>query len=568
MVGELATSAASLLRAPFSLGSVSHVYNAGVERGRIISQSPTAGAQAVPGAVNVVVSGGSGLTLALNRSFTSADLPITITPAALAPDGSPQALPALSYTITPLATPFAGSLPTVSSGRISFGSATRGAFRITATGGGRSASADFAVGPPALAGEESPVVELVELSQTLQGISDLLQQALDQDEATARARLEEAVGLWRALDRDALRFASPMTIEGGFLPRLSDLQAAGVTPAPQDALNKQLLRESIAPLKALTEGLRQRHTPLTQLDVLAAAFDAKARLVSDIMPSEYGAVLAAPEYALITGHAIPAMMDALMDDVGESLGLAREERERSRSALANVLVTAAIDQTIKKIQPLVDSAQKYAKDILKQAGWGAAVVALAHHAREYLDGQELIAVSSGASMSFRVFGAPWAFIEANGLEWEYTELNSVILVGPDVLDLASPLIDKIKNAWKVGPTGDTSNKYKSMDAVKKDLKALKKGLEEIAAATEGMVENIEKMFQPTDEWPEDCLFSAHPECTQLVYPDGFESVYHYSGPSGGTGLGGLPVPIVFIVRNNVSGQIYISTPVFLPSAKP
>ncbi len=568
VVGELATSAASLLRAPFSLGSVSHVYNAGVERGRIISQSPTAGAQAVPGAVNVVVSGGSGLTLALNRSFTSADLPITITPAALAPDGSPQALPALSYTITPLATPFAGSLPTVSSGRISFGSATRGAFRITATGGGRSASADFAVGPPALAGEESPVVELVELSQTLQGISDLLQQALDQDEATARARLEEAVGLWRALDRDALRFASPMTIEGGFLPRLSDLQAAGVTPAPQDALNKQLLRESIAPLKALTEGLRQRHTPLTQLDVLAAAFDAKARLVSDIMPSEYGAVLAAPEYALITGHAIPAMMDALMDDVGESLGLAREERERSRSALANVLVTAAIDQTIKKIQPLVDSAQKYAKDILKQAGWGAAVVALAHHAREYLDGQELIAVSSGASMSFRVFGAPWAFIEANGLEWEYTELNSVILVGPDVLDLASPLIDKIKNAWKVGPTGDTSNKYKSMDAVKKDLKALKKGLEEIAAATEGMVENIEKMFQPTDEWPEDCLFSAHPECTQLVYPDGFESVYHYSGPSGGTGLGGLPVPIVFIVRNNVSGQIYISTPVFLPSAKP
>ena len=180
----------------------------------------------------------------------------------------------------------------------------------------------------------------------------------------------------------------------------------------------------------------------------------------------------------------------------------------------------------------------------------------------------MIAVSSGASISFRVFGAPWAFIEANGLEWEYTELNSVILVGPDVLDLASPLIDKIKNAWKVGPTGDTSNKYKSMDAVKKDLKALKKGLEEIAAATEGMVENIEKMFQPTDEWPEDCLFSAHPECTQLVYPDGFESVYHYSGPSGGTGLGGLPVPIVFIVRNNVSGQIYISTPVFLPSAKP
>ena len=51
-----------------------------------------------------------------------------------------------------------------------------------------------------------------------------------------------------------------------------------------------------------------------------------------------------------------------------------------------------------------------------------------------------------------------------------------------------------------------------------------------------------------------------------MYPDGFQSVYHYAGPGGGAGLGGLPVPIIFIVRNNVSGQMYFGTPVFLPTA--
>ena len=578
VVGGLQSAAAGVLDARgFAVGTVSHQYSSTVDRGRVISQSPAAGVEAAPGAVNLVVSGGTGLELTLSHGFSSADVPIALTAQAFGPDGTPQALPALSYTITPLATPYAGSLPTVGGGQISMASATRGAFRISATGGGRSASADFGVGPPAAGAGVSPMLEFVQLAQTLQGVADLLNQAKGQDATTAKALVAQAVTLWRRLDRDALRLSSPMTIEGGFLPTRADLSAAGVAPGPQDALNKQLLRDSLAPMKALTAGLRARHTPLTELATLTAAFDTKARLVRGLMPSEYGAVLAAPEYAVIVSHALPDLMDALMDDLGEGVGLGREQRKypqlkgaqrvAPKSMLVDTLVTMAVDKAIEAGSSIVDAAKQYAKDILTQAAWGAGAVALAHHAKEFMAGQDLDAVVSGASMSFRVFESPWAFIEAKGLEWEYTDLNTVILLGPDLAQLVSPVIDKIKAAWAFKPTDDSGN-YKSMGDIKKDLKELKGSLEGLSGATEEMVENIKKMYQSTDEEPEDCLFSASPDCTQLLFSDGFDSVYHYSGPSGGSGLGGLPVPIIFIVQNAVSGQMYFATPPFLPTPAP
>ncbi|WP_028605726.1 FG-GAP repeat domain-containing protein [Ottowia thiooxydans] len=567
VVGSRLEAAGVLLPTPFSLGTVNHVYSSTVEQGRILSQLPAAGEQAVPGAVAVTVSGGTGLSLHLNRDYSSADLPITFTAKATAPDGSAQSLPSpINYSVTELITLSAGPLPTVSGNQIIFGNSTRGSFRLTASGGGRTTSINFAVGPPAAGGEASPMVEYVQLMQTLQGVYDLMEQAKGQDVPTARALLTQAVNLWRSFDRDALRLTSPMVIEGGFLPTLADLTAAGVVPGPQDALNKQMLRESIAPLKALTAGLRERNTPLTQIDLLGAAFDTKARRVSGLVPSEYGTVQAAPEYTLIVSHAIPDMMDALMNDFGEGLGIGRETRPFPllKSSLVESLTTLAIDQALSKAMPLLDSAKKYARDILGQAAYGAAAVALANHARQFLGAQELIAVGSGASMSMHVFESPWAFIEARGLEWEYTDLNTVVLLGPDLLSAASDAVDKIKAAWKATP----GSAYTSSSQIKKDMKELKGALQGVVDAAGAAAEVAQRSFQGTDEEAEACLFDSHPDCTQLLFSDGFDSVYHYTGPTGGTGLGGLPVPITFIVRNNVSGQLYISTPVFLPTPKP
>ena len=138
------------------------------------------------------------------------------------------------------------------------------------------------------------------------------------------------------------------------------------------------------------------------------------------------------------------------------------------------------------------------------------------------------------------------------------------LIGPDVLTAAKGTIDKITGAWGAAP----GSGYTSADQVKKDLKELKSKLKEVLDSAGALADTVERSFQGTDEEAEDCLFSNHPECTQLLFSDGFDSVYRYSGPGGGSGLGGLPVPIVFIVRNNVSGQLYISTPVFLPTPAP
>jgi hypothetical protein len=591
VVGRTLASAASVLGGSgFAVGTSDHRYSAAVPRGEIVSQSPSAGALALPGPVDVVVSGGIGLELTLSHTYTTADRPIDFAAIATAPDGSPSPLPAIAYSVAPIVTPFAGPLPTIGAGTLQFGATTRGGFRLTAvdTASGRIATADFGVGAPRVAGA-SAMDDLVELTGTLQGVATLIHEAdaagAAGDVATARARVIEAVALWRSLDRDALRLAAPMTLEEGFLPTPAGLASAGVAAGPDDGINKQVLRESIPLLRAWTEGLRAPATSLAQLNALADAFAAKARLLRGLRPGEFGTVDAAAEYAMIATRAIPDLIDAMMDELARTVATAPAASAsatmkalsqpraaagstagpstvRIASSLGEQLVVIAVKQIVDRI----DTAKQYTQQIITQAAWGAVMVAAAQHARAFLQGQELLAVVSGASLSFRVFESPWSFVEGLGLEKDYPELNTVILIGPDLFDAAKDAVDKLKAAskYRLDPK-DADGRYKSAGEIKNDLKGLQATLKDLLASGTNLVDVIENAFQSTDEPAGQCIFTTDPACVQLMYSDGFASVYHYTPPDGFASFTGLPVPIVFIVRNNVTGQLYFDTPPFLPT---
>lgn len=58
-----------------------------------------------------------------------------------------------------------------------------------------------------------------------------------------------------------------------------------------------------------------------------------------------------------------------------------------------------------------------------------------------------------------------------------------------------------------------------------------------------------------------CILDSRPECAQLVYPQGFTSVYKKEG-----GLS-LPGPVLILIRNLVSGGSAIFVANFVPTTQ-
>ena len=65
-----------------------------------------------------------------------------------------------------------------------------------------------------------------------------------------------------------------------------------------------------------------------------------------------------------------------------------------------------------------------------------------------------------------------------------------------------------------------------------------------ADSAAGVAEIIHDSFQGPSEGIKGCLFSSAPDCGQLVFGDGFASVYDYTPPDGFESLTGLPVACV------------------------
>jgi hypothetical protein len=95
------------------------------------------------------------------------------------------------------------------------------------------------------------------------------------------------------------------------------------------------------------------------------------------------------------------------------------------------------------------------------------------------------------------------------------------------------------------------------------VKALKAALGNLDAVIE---RQAKLAFQSPDAVLGGCVFTSDPECRQLVYDEGILPVYTYAPPPGFASLGGLPLPIEFIVYNVVDSGMYFGTKAFLPCA--
>jgi hypothetical protein len=146
----------------------------------------------------------------------------------------------------------------------------------------------------------------------------------------------------------------------------------------------------------------------------------------------------------------------------------------------------------------------------------------------------------------------------------------VMIIGPDtVANVANgiqALYDQLKESVSLGIDPlQNPKKFKNRNAQRKWEKEMREKIASARGAATSLQDTIEAAYQTPTEVLRGCVFSSDPNCAQLYYEEGIDPVYRYTPPNGFAGFSGLPVPIIFIVQNQLTGQMYFGTPVFLPA---
>ena len=598
LVGENQSVATTQLTTAGFTPAPSYVYSASVPAGTVMSQAIAAGTLVSPSPTHpiaFVVSIGNGLELHLDRSIAAANQTIAITPRAFDLNDLPTTTPTLSYVIVPALLDYAGALPSVSGVTITPAADTRGAFTLIATdtANGRIAMTGFVVVPPAAGDGSTNGEAFANLGATLDAMYALREPLkaarASNDTAQMTALLQQLVTTWRTLDLDDLRLSVPLVTEQQFAPTLDMMDGFGLSATSDDALIGGVLDDASIDLKAFTAGLRTPGTTVAQLNAFADVFATRAARLDGLTVSRYGGIMNSGRYTKLMGHVMPAFYDALMEQIAATAGMpartpvfphaqnARAHAARAirggaqlQSTLAELAVTQAVDMMVDKIMQAgsdtYKNAKQFATDVMQQAAWSAVAISLAAEWKATVGGGDIIEVASGASLSFREFNSPWTFIEVPG-GMSDPDLVDVAVIGPDQANAAGGAVTELYNNMKKGfsvgkDAKNNPDAYKNANQIKADIKKMKDKLADLA----------DNSYQSPDDVIRGCIFTSDSSCSQLTYDDGIAPVYTYSPPPGFGGLGGLPVPIIFIVydlnpQSQSAQTAYFGTPAFLPVPK-
>ena len=606
IVGEDKTVADTQLTAIGFTPAPIYVFSDTVPFGVVMSQSPAAGSLVSPSPahpISFVASAGNGLQVRVDRSIAAANQTIAITPLAFDVNGNPVAVPPLSYSIIAALTPYAGTLPTVSGTTITLSADTRGAFTLIATDvpNGRIATAAFSVVPPATGDGSTNGESFANLAATLDAIyalrEPLVAARAAHDTVQMTALLKQMVTTWRTLDLDDLRISVPLAPEGGFAPSLDDMaNLYHETSTSNDLLVQGVLTDAVGDIEAFESALKTDGTTYAELNALADNFAVRAARLNGLTVSRYGAILNNPQYIKLMSHDIPAFYDALMEQIAQTTGMPVRAPQfpgaqraggakpsmrigggaQVQTTLAELAVTEAVDMVLDKIMSEASqtyaNAKQFAGAIMQQAAWSAAAISVVSELKAFSLGQDIYEVAAGASLSFREFKSPWSFIEVPGGLSE-PKLVSVMVVGPDTVNAAggaiTDLFQKLKAGFSHGlDPQNNPQRFRNIDDAKKAFSALFAKLKAVGQAVTNLQDVIANAYQTPGGIARGCIFTSDRSCSQLTFDEGIKTVYSYSPPQGYSTLSGLPVPIIFIVQDQLNGTMYFGSPAFLPTPKP
>lgn len=554
-------------------------------RGSVVSQSINAGETVVAGSITLIVSSGSGLSLRLSTSAVIAGQSLTLIPEVTDANGNPSAVPSLTYSVAPVSTHL-GALPTASGNAVTTSSDTLGAFIVTAndSANSRSAAATFVVTLPIPATGRSSGATLAKMMlalESMEALAPAMRAArAANDTAQMNALLTQYVTTWRTVNVAQLKLTTPITLPQGFAPTEEMMIGFGLSPQPNDFLIQQTLREASEDLQAWTAGLRAQNTSLIDLRDHADQFATRAARINSLTLSEYGGAMNNPEIIAILTRDIPEFYEALTDELAVVVGLPRRDvrypnfkRADAKSTLAEVLVTEAVDMMVDKIMEQAaqtyKNAKKFATDTMAFAAYAAAATAAFGHLKDFAYGNDMVEIVSGASLSIRLFESPYTFIEVHS-KTRRKDMFTVMVMGPDLFTDAfaggKDFVEKLKTVLSYGRDAVTNpDRVKNADDLFTIRDQFQEKLDALIETGSNTIKKATKQFyQSPGELDTSCVFTTAP-CRQLLYGDGFESVYSYQPPPGFEALSGIPVPIIFIVVDNVTGDAHFGLKLFFPT---
>ncbi|MDQ2840874.1 MAG: PASTA domain-containing protein [Acidobacteriota bacterium] len=592
----------SIQAAGFLVGTVALAPSSTVPQGLIISQVPKAGTLVNGGSlVDLVVSGGSttnppvSINVKLNRFILTAGGATTFTADPVDQSGDPvSGTPVCTITADPTTT---GTIPTISSGKITTSSDTRGVYTLACSLQSLNRSSNFTVLLPTdNSVSTTRQATFADFSATTTNSLSLLSQIKKALSTGNAAEVSADVALLQstlnAVDFDALDRAIAFAPEGGFPAEATNLPNFGINPTAQDAKLGSYLTSLVGALQNLTVFLQT--TPLATLTAsqkdtynqLQATFSALISSLPSLNPSAFGVVANVDQEQLLFSHVLPQYYQALIkatiqylaaNSFMASMQNDREapfgKGERAYSLPATIedsgeirLVKAALHRPrLGRHLGLafqfgglveVEVASQIQMDLIQQLYWdyfaylekAAATLALRQAFQLWKGPAGFDGINSGASQSFLVFNAGSTIIEGENFSIN-PENNRVYLIGPDQINGIVGLANYIKGLYNEPP---------------KDLNELDKKNQELVDLLKQVICLYDEAVQPPTDTssPGLCIFGDSAACMQLVYNNGFRSVYQ--PPSGLK----LPAPVIILVQNkaSLSGSFSIGTFNFLPLA--
>ena len=494
--------------------------------------------------MDLTVSGGPRAVVTVTPSVIPAGATATVTVSVRDVDGTPldpQPGVTLALDVDPSA--LSGTPPTLSAGTITTSPDSQGPFRIEASFDAETVHEQAVVAQPISDGPGADIYsEFAAQLDEYRAIIDALSEAIDAGDIPTIEALDQALGeLLSRIDTRRLRTLSPIAPDGGVPPKPALAAAAGFAPGPDDRAYREVSLDLLVVIEQLEQVLVDGTAPDAVIDALNQELAETASALAVLEPDVYGVLDASGIIISLLGTRVPRLLRADIETMRAQLrdaGLigSRDAARSSRFTLLGLTSASRIRSRI-----ISDFYMPYVGDVARAMG----TIAAADLLQPYVNGASIVGLVTGGSLALHLFEIPNSVIEGIGFDPMLSPNNAVSIVGPDLIDAVQNAVDGLPSA------NDFKDLNTIMDTIQNQIDnadAVGRAWKEANSSPMGVRRG--------------CILDNRPNCSQLIYPDGFASVYQ-----AGSGLS-LPAPVIIVVRNLESGGMALFVANFVPCSSP
>ncbi len=539
-----------------ALGTITNQNSDTAPRGSVISQSVASGTQLELGeSVDVVLSSGPALRVTLQEFFIASGAATNLAIQAFDQNGLEIALPPTAVNVEANADA-TGAMPQATTTEITTGADTAGTYRVDVdVPGYGTAQLSLIVRPGFDANDYlTPVATLASTIATLPELYTNLAEALTANDLPAVQSLaQDLVVLRNSIDLDVLARRNPMAPQTGFLPSVTEAQTAGF-PAGVSELNAAVpahvnLRNAFASVDSFIAQLSPLRARNDDIRAIAINNDLAltANTLSNLTLSVGAQVQLVPQNYLLLAQVIPERVAGDIDFVLSVLSDAGLLAFEMEPTLTGTLVAGAPREAFSQTREAFFSAagmviatsirsaiiENFYMPQVTRLLSSAGVLVTADAIRAQMSPIELSAIITGASQSFHTFELDGSIVE--GIELTNApQALQVTAIGPDLFQNVLDFVGEND------PPTDVRGALDYAD-----------GLRE--AVSDGLGAGVRDA--ETSAVLRGCFFDQNPDCGQIVLTDGFPSV-HSNGQ--------FPAPVLILVQDNATGQLYMGVYAFFP----